>query len=128
MNGATIMRLGASFLLIGAIFQPAWAGRVPGSGLVGSAHDFTRMVRLTSETAKPTGTCIFCHSQDSSAIQNPDAAAMSGGPGYAARSASFVGRAEEQGGTPLWNPALTANFNGTGVIEVHVGCLIGEAE
>jgi len=24
--------------------------------------------------------------------------------------------------------ALTANFNGTGVIEVHVGCLIGEAE
>jgi len=110
MNGATIMRLGASFLFTCATVQPVWAGRVPGSGLAGSVHDFTRMVRITPETARPTGTCIFCHFQDSSAIQNLDALATSGGQGYATRSASIIARGEDQGGTPLWNPALTANF------------------
>lgn len=43
---------------------PVLAESVPGSGLAGSAHDFTKVADMIAQTGGAADACVFCHLED----------------------------------------------------------------
>ncbi|MFI5395152.1 MAG: cytochrome c3 family protein [Candidatus Binatia bacterium] len=64
MKRVTGMRLLAIVLWIVVMSLTVWADTLPGSGIIGSPHDFTKVPGMVLPSAGAADACAFCHFDD----------------------------------------------------------------